>query len=100
MGKPIAIHDTTVIDEVAVIDTDRSITGQDGAGFATPDEAAAGGTLPAYLAGRLFEGVDGLENVFAASSQVVLRRGQGWDDDSLEVVRQVITDFFVFYDEA
>lgn len=99
MGKPIAIHDTTVIGDVAVIDTDRSITGQDGSGFATPGEAAAGGTLPAALAGRLFQDVAGLDGVFAASSQVVLRRSGGWDDDSLEKARRIITGFFVFYDE-
>ncbi len=95
MGKPIAVTSTRTVGEVAVFDTDRSITGQDGMAFASAPEAAE--SFPARLAARLFETVPGLAHVFVASSQVVLRRTGGWDDSARSAAESCIADFFVFY---
>ena len=97
MGKQISVSATSVVGEVAVFDTDRSITGQDGTGFASAADAASGETFPARLATRLFDAVPGLSHVFVASSQVVLRRDPGWDPASLQAAGNVVSGFFVFY---
>lgn len=100
MGQPIDISGRTVDGDVAAFHTDRAITGQDGIGFSSGDEAARNDTFPGDLAGRLFEGVEGVDHVFIASNQVVARRSGGWDDDALSAASQIVTDFFVFYAEA
>lgn len=97
MGKPIAVETKGVVGDIAVFDTDRSVTGQDGAGFATAAAAADAGTIPGRLAARLFETVPGLTHVFVASSQVVLQRSGSWDDAALAAAGDVIAGFFVFY---
>jgi hypothetical protein len=97
MGKPIAVETKGVVGDIAVFDTDRSVTGQDGAAFATAAAAADAGTIPGRLAARLFETVPGLSHVFVASSQVVLRRSGGWDDTTVAAAGDVIAGFFVFY---
>ena len=81
---------------MAVFDTDRSVTGQDGSGF---DAAAAGDatTIPGHLARRLFESDPDLDHVFVASSQVVVRRRGGWGDAARDRAAGVIAGFFVHY---
>lgn len=97
MGKPIAVTSRGVVGDVAVFDTDRSITGQDGIGFASAADAAADATFAGKLATRLFEAVPGLGHAFIASSQVVVRRTGGWDDASRSAAESAIAGFFVFY---
>ena len=100
MGKPIAVSGSTVVDQVLLLDTDRSITGQDGIGFDSPEAAAAAGTFPARLASRLFEGVAGVTHVFVASNQVVVGRRGGWDDAAAGAAAGIVSRFFVFYPQA
>ena len=96
MGMPIAVQSHHLIGDVAVFDTDRSVTGQDGAGFDSA-AAAAADSFPGRLAERLFE-IDGaVEHVWVASSQVVVRRRGGWDEAAARSVAEVITRFFVHY---
>jgi hypothetical protein len=97
MGQPIEIVGTTRLDDVVMFDTDRSITGQDGSGYGSLDEATATEDFPALLAARLFEGVDGVNHVFVASNGVVVRRTGGWDDAAAGAAGEIITDFFIFY---
>ena len=97
MGKPIAVTSLGVVGEVAVFDTDRSITGQYCIGFASEADAAAVESFPARLAVRLFETVPGLAHAFVASSQVVLRRSGGWDESARSTAEATIAEFFVFY---
>jgi hypothetical protein len=99
MGQPIQV-DATRLDDVVVFDTDRSITGQDGAGFGSAAEAEASGTLPAELAGRLFAADGSVNHVFVASNQVVVRRSGGWSDGDVDAASRVISDFFLFYPES
>jgi hypothetical protein len=97
MGQPIEIVSSTVIDEVLVIDTDRSVSGQDGAGFESLDDALAVDTFPALLARRLFEELDGLAHVWSASNAVVVGRPGGWDDSTAGTAEDVVRRFFVYY---
>ena len=97
MGMPIAVDSTRVVGEVAVFDTDRSITGQDGVGFESAAAADAHSTTPARLASRLFAADASLTHAFVASSQVVLRRRGGWDEAGLSTAAAIIAGFFVHY---
>ena len=72
MGQPIQVA-ATRLGDVALFDTDRSISGQDGMGFASIAEAEAASEFPAKLAARLFDADSAVDHVFAASNQVVVR---------------------------
>ncbi|MCB2224075.1 MAG: hypothetical protein KQH83_07870 [Actinobacteria bacterium] len=95
MGQPIEILSTTVTGDVAMIATDRGVTGQAGASFRR--DGAGGEGFPALLAAELFAADDAVGRVFVASNQVVVERAGGWDDAVLDRVRAAITAFFVFY---
>jgi hypothetical protein len=94
MGQRIEVQ-AIVLGEIAVFDTDRSITGQDGHGFTRDSEA--NGDFAARLAARLFEADEAIGHVFIASSQVVARRDPEWDDAAVERAVAEIRDLFVFY---
>jgi hypothetical protein len=96
MGQPIKVS-TTVLGDVMLVDTDRSITGQEGTAYTSADGAAADGRLPGRLAGRLYEADDSIAGVFVASNQVVIRRTDGWDEAAAETVSGIVEGFFVFY---
>lgn len=98
MGQKIELV-ASVVDDIALFDTDRSITGQDGVAFSSSDEVD-GTEVPGQLADRLFQDVPGIDHVFVASNQVVVRRPHGWDDPVVEAASGVISDFFLFYPEA
>ena len=95
MGQKIEVG-STVVDDIAMFDTDRGITGQDGVSFSSGDELA-GEEFPTLLADRLFREVPGIDHVFVASNQVVVRRPHGWDDDVVATAAGVISSFFLFY---
>lgn len=94
MGQIINVT-TNVLDDVALFDTDRTITGQDGSAYGSAAEADS--TFPGRLAHRLF-GVDpSIVHVFVASNQAVIRRNGGWPPAALKVASDTISEFFVFY---
>lgn len=98
MGQLINVA-SSVIDDVAVFDTDRSIAGQDGAAYdrSTPTDD---GTFPGELASRLLAADDALDHVWIASNQVVARRSGGWNDAAVAATEKVVSELFRFYDEA
>lgn len=100
MGKPIDVAGATVVDEVLVLDTDRSVTGQDGIGYETPEAAAADESFSGRLASQIFAGVAGIGHVYVASNQVVVGRPGGWDDTTAATAGKVVSRFFVFYRDA
>jgi hypothetical protein len=97
MGQPITVLSTTVEAGVAAFHTDRAITGQDGAVFASGEDAADTGTIPGDLAAKLFESDEAINHVFIASNQVVVGRQDVWDEASLAAAAEIVTTFFVFY---
>jgi len=98
MGQKIEVA-ASVVDDIALFDTDRSITGQDGIAFSSADELDET-EMPGQLADRLFQDVPGIDHIFIASNQVVVRRPHGWDDPVVESASGVISDFFLFYPDA
>jgi hypothetical protein len=98
MGQTIEILSMTVIDSVLVVDTDRSLGGQDGEAFSGPEQAAASSTFPARLAGRLFEADAGIDHVFVLGNTVTVRRRAGWDDQSEATAGEIVSRFFRVYE--
>jgi hypothetical protein len=97
MGQSITVE-SKPLNGVCLFTTDRSITGQDGAGFGSADEAAATPGFPATLAARLFAADGAIDHVYVASNDVVVRRIDGWDGDTVSAVAETISDLFRHYD--
>ncbi len=101
MGQQMTVTPQAVGD-VAIFDTNRSITGQDGTAH-TPAETPAGGPAEdfgAQLAARLFASDGGIDHVWVQSNVATVRRPGGWDAAALQRAADVIGRFFVFYDES
>ena len=96
MGQRIEVKPTAV-GTAAIFDTDRSITGQDGTSYASPDEAAADERFAGRLAGELFAADETTQSVWIASNTVVVTRADPWDEDALEAASDVIERFFIYY---
>jgi hypothetical protein len=97
MGQTIEIRNTTQIEHVLVIDTDRSIAGQDGESFIGVEAARQATTFPAALAVRLFESDPAIDHVFVMSNTVSVRRPTGWPDQAVTAVNDVVMEFFRYY---
>lgn len=100
MGQRIEIDSTVVVDDSVIVSTNRSITGTDGEGYDSAEEAADGTTFPAKLAADLFASDDALTRVYVSSNVAVVTRGGGWPDDAVASASQVIEEFFLFYPDA
>ncbi|MGH9168519.1 MAG: hypothetical protein ACRD02_11915 [Acidimicrobiia bacterium] len=98
MGQLIRVASVPMGD-LAVFDTDRSITGQDGHEYGSLEEARAGQTFPSELAARLFEADGEVGHVYVLFNQVVVRRSGPWEEEALEGAAEVIRTFFVFYEQ-
>jgi hypothetical protein len=100
MGQKIELRSTTVLRDVALYDTDRSVTGQDGTAYASAEQAVEGDDFPDRLAAEIFDADDAVSHVFIASNQVSVRRDGGWAGSSSDDIGDVIRAFFVFYAEG
>lgn len=94
MGLKINV-DAVAMGKIALFDTDRSLTGQEGVVY--PGPPAIVDDPPSTLAARLFATGDGIEHVHVMSNMVSVRRSAGWDDDALDQASMVIEQLFVFY---
>lgn len=97
MGQRIVLRKSAVVGDVALFDTDRTISGQDGESFGSREAAAAGITFSARLAARLFDVDPAITSVFVQSNQVVVGRSGGWTDT--DAVGTAIEEFFIHWDE-
>jgi ferredoxin/flavodoxin---NADP+ reductase len=96
MGQTIEVKATRMGD-VALFDTDRSLTGQDSHSFAGP---SSGDDPPGILANRLFDSDPSVLHVHVLSNTVSIERDGGWDRPSLAAAQRVIANLFVFYDQS
>lgn len=100
MGQTIEVNKRTVIDKVLMIDTDRSLAGQDGEAYGGVEAARRSTTFPGRLAVRIFEADPDIDHVFVMSNQVSLRRFAGWDDAASERAAGVVSEFFRVYPDS
>ena len=98
MGQTIEINGVRAIDRILVVDTDRSLAGQDGEAFNGVEAAGRSETFPGKLAHRVFEVDASVDHVFVMSNTVSIRRMGEWDDAAIDAVSDVIAEFFRFYD--
>ncbi len=97
MGQQMTVAPQAVGD-VAIFDTNRSITGQDGAAY-TPAETPEADDFGTQLAARLFTADPAIDHVFVQSNVATVRRPGGWDEATLAHAADIIGRFFLFYDE-
>lgn len=97
MGQSITVEPRQ-IEGFYVFTTDRSLTGQDGARFSSPDDAEGDAGFPATLATRLFRSDAAIENVYVASNDVIVGRVGDWDTKAVDAVASTIGELFRFYE--
>lgn len=96
MGQTIQIRSSRRIGDILVIDTDRTLGGQDAEAY-TPGYTTESDTFPARLAERLFEADDNIDRVHVLSNAVSVQRSGGWDDDAAAVAEETVSGFLRFY---
>lgn len=97
MGQTIEIKKVTPVGRVLVVDTDRSITGQDGESFTGKQTAGQIDTFGAQLAVRLFDTDSEVDYVHVMSNTVSIRRRTDWDDAAIAAAPDVVAEFFRVY---
>lgn len=97
MGQTIEINHSRRMGDVVVMDTDRTLAGQDGEAY-TPGYTATSDTFPARLAERLFEADVDIDRVHVMSNAVTISRSGGWTDEAQRRAEQIVVRFFRFYD--
>lgn len=97
MGQTIEIRHTRRLGDVLIIDTDRSLSGQDAEAY-TPGYTTESATFPARLAELLFEVDANIDRVHVISNQVSVKRAGGWTDESATLVADTVSRFFRFYE--
>ena len=97
MGQPIVVE-RRIQGEVAVFTGDRSLTGQDGAGFHAGDGSTENGKLSATVAQKFFDLDPAIDYVYVAHNHVMARRPGGWDEPALDAAGNELERLFVFYD--
>lgn len=98
MGQLIEVR-AVVLGDVAIFDTDRSLSGQDGETFTSVDGARAGDTYPALVAAALFEHDAALVSVYVYSNTISVKRSGQWSDEQAAEASDVIRNFLVYYEE-
>ena len=83
--------------DVLLVDTNRSLGGQDGEGYEDPDTARSGVTFPALLSARLMDLDSQINRVFTLSNTLAVRRQGGWPPSEVERLSASVSEFFLFY---
>ncbi len=99
MGQPIQVMDRVVLGDVALFDTDRTLTGQDGETYSTMADTERTETFGSAIAARLLESDDRLDSVYVLSNSLSLRRPDGWTEEALDNASETIRTFFIVYEE-
>lgn len=97
MGQRIEIDSKRVVDDSVIVTTNRSLTGTDGEGYASADQASEVETFGAKLATDIFESDDDISRVYVTSNVVIIARDAGWSDADTDAVTDVISEFFLYY---
>ena len=96
MGQLIEV-DHLLLGDVAVFDTDRSLSGQEGETYANAAAAAASSTFPGRVATALFATVPSIMSVYVFSNTVSVRRSGGWTDEQASGAAAIIRNSLVHY---
>ena len=100
MGQRIEIDGTRTVDDSLIVSTNRSLTGVNGEGYETEESTEGVNSFGAQAAREVLASDDAINRVYVDSNVLVIRRTEGWDDDSVEAVSKVVEEFFLFYPES
>ena len=96
MGQLIEV-DHLLLGDVAVFDTDRSLSGQEGETYANAAAAASSGTFPGGVATALFATVPSIMSVYVFSNTLSVRRSGGWTEEQAGAAAGIIRNSLVHY---
>ena len=96
MGQLIEV-DHLVLGDVALFDTDRSLSGQEGESYADPETAGSSGTFPGLVAAALLAEIPSIESVYVFSNTVSVKKSGGWSLQSAETAARIIRNSLVHY---
>ncbi len=96
MGQSVEVRSTVEMGDVLLIDTDRSLTGQDGR-IMSPDRPGDG--VAGQLAAALFDLGLGIDHLHVLQNAVSVKRAGGWDDEAVARVAKTTAEFLRFYDD-
>ncbi len=84
----------TILDNVAILETDRTLTGQDGKGYSQPSEILSPDGL---LANRLRAADPSIGHIHILSNMLSIVRDGGWDPSDVDRAMEVVSGLFEFY---
>ena len=96
MGQLIEV-DRLLLGDVAVFDTDRSLSGQEGETYDSAAAADASDTYPGRLAGALFAELPSIESVYVFSNTISIKSSGGWEDEQADAATWIIRNSLVYY---
>ena len=96
MGQLIEV-DRLVLGDVAVFDTDRSLSGQEGETYTGPAAADASDTFPGQVASALFAELPSIVSVYVFSNTISVRNPGGWGEDQADAAAGIIRNSLVYY---
>ena len=96
MGQLIEV-DRLVLGDVAVFDTDRSFSGQEGETYAGAAAAEASGTFPGLVASALFAEFPSIVSVYVFSNTISVRNRGGWAEEQADAAAGIIRNSLVHY---
>lgn len=94
MGQAVVINRSVEMGDLLIIDSDRSLTGQDGVAL-TP--GARGEAVPGRLAERIFDLDPEIDHLFVLQNTITMRRRGGWDEATKSAVLSLVEGFLLFY---
>lgn len=96
MGQLIEV-DRLLLGDVAVFDTDRSLSGQEGETYASAAAADASNTFPGRVASALFAEFPSIVSVYVFSNTISVRTSDGWAEEQADVATGIIRNSLVHY---
>lgn len=97
MGQQIEVH-YSLLGDVALFDTDRSLSGQDGESYTNSETAAGSGTFPGQVAAALLAEVSSIESVYVFSNTISVKRTGGWTTGGAEAAAAILRNALVYYE--
>jgi len=88
-----------VLGNVAIFDTDRSLSGQDGETFLDAEGARQAATFSGQVAGALFDNDSDVSSVYVFSNAISVKRSSEWTAAQADDAADLIRKFLVYYEE-
>ena len=98
MGQLIEVEHA-LLGPVAIFDTDRSFSGQDGETFSDGVSAAEAGTFGGIVAQALLEHDSKITSVYVYSNAISVKHTKDWTQKRAESAAEIIRNSLIYYEE-